>query len=108
MFLQKIEDLRLVPDDDLRLVHAALTEAAAGGGPLAEDWTRALTHVRAELDRRAPCPRCGGCGQIANTDDGEPWTAWTSLPVRSAAAVVLGVVRPIPCPTCSPSTNGTA
>lgn len=46
------------------------------------------------------CQRCGGCGQIANSEDGEPWTAWTSLPPGSDVAVMLGLVRPIPCPEC--------
>lgn len=48
-----------------------------------------------------PCPRCEGCRQIANSDDGEPWTAWTSLPMESQLAVRLGFVQPIPCPDCS-------
>ena len=50
------------------------------------------------LDR--PCPRCDGCGQIANSDDGEPWTYWMDLPVKSALAVTLGLVRPVTCPAC--------
>jgi len=50
---------------------------------------------------RKDCPKCGGCGQVANTDDQEPWTVWAELPVQSALAVVLGIVRPIPCPKCS-------
>src|SRR5688572_24317650 len=47
-----------------------------------------------------PCPRCDGCGQLADTPEAEPWTAWTALPVRSAAAVTLGVVRPVTCDAC--------
>lgn len=46
------------------------------------------------------CWKCNGCGQIANTDRQEPWTAWEQLPVRSAMAVVLGLVRPVLCPVC--------
>jgi predicted nucleic acid-binding protein len=42
----------------------------------------------------AKCHACDGCGQVANTADREPWTAWTSLPASSAlrarAAVLLG------------------
>ena len=49
------------------------------------------------------CDRCDGCGQIADDPDGAPWTEWTSLPVCSAAAIGLGLVRPIPCPVCSGS-----
>jgi hypothetical protein len=46
------------------------------------------------------CTRCDGCGQIANSEDGEPWTAWASLPLHSSLAVVAGIVKPIPCPDC--------
>ena len=51
----------------------------------------------------AVCPRCGDCGQIADTPDGEPWTAWTSLPLASSAMVVMGHIRPLPCPDCQPA-----
>jgi hypothetical protein len=47
-----------------------------------------------------PCDRCDSCGQVANSDDQEPWTVWLDLPLRSAAAVLIGLVRPIPCPAC--------
>jgi hypothetical protein len=49
------------------------------------------------------CEGCDGCGKIANDEDGTPWSAWTSLPLHSAAAVVAGIVKPITCPGC----NGT-
>lgn len=63
---------------------------------------------RAELaaaERMAmrPCDRCDGCGRIANSESGEPWTAWAELPLKSSTAVLIGLVRPIPCPDC----NGT-
>ena len=48
----------------------------------------------------APCPRCDGCGQLADTENREPWTAWTSLPLKSAPAVLLGAVKPVPCDVC--------
>jgi hypothetical protein len=48
------------------------------------------------------CDRCEGCGKIDN-GDGAPWTAWLSLPLQSSAAVLMGLVKPIPCPDC----NGT-
>ena len=51
----------------------------------------------------AECGRCAGCGKIANDDDGTPWKYWMELPMQSAAAVMLGLVRPIPCPTCGGS-----
>lgn len=49
------------------------------------------------------CLRCDGCGKIADSKDGEPWTNWTTLPVQSAIAVAAGIVKPITCPDC----NGT-
>jgi DnaJ-class molecular chaperone len=52
------------------------------------------------LKQRETCRRCRGCGQIANSDDGEPWTFWAELPAPSNLAVQLGIVRPIPCPDC--------
>ena len=47
-----------------------------------------------------PCEGCDGCGQIANTDDREPWSMWEGLPEASKVAIRLGIVRPIPCPYC--------
>jgi len=49
------------------------------------------------------CARCNGCGSIADSEQGEPWTYWAELPRGSNAAVVLGVVKPIPCPVCDGS-----
>jgi hypothetical protein len=46
------------------------------------------------------CARCDGCGRVASTEDGEPWTAWASLPPGSDLAVRLGVVKPLRCPRC--------
>jgi hypothetical protein len=46
------------------------------------------------------CVTCDGCGKIADDDDGTPWTFWAELPIQSTAAVMLGLVKPIPCPTC--------
>jgi len=47
-----------------------------------------------------PCIRCAGCGLVADSEDAEPWTAWTSLAPASALAVRLGLVRPALCPSC--------
>lgn len=47
-----------------------------------------------------PCDRCDGCGFIANTDEGEPWTTWLELPASSAIAVDYGIVRALRCPAC--------
>ena len=46
------------------------------------------------------CTRCKGCGQIANTDDGEPWSHWKDLPLESKTGVIHGIINPIPCPEC--------
>lgn len=49
------------------------------------------------------CKRCDGCGKVANSDDQEPWTYWLNLPLQSSAAVLMGLVKPIPCPVCNGS-----
>jgi hypothetical protein len=49
------------------------------------------------------CPRCRGCGQIANDDDGTPWSFWLQLPLGSSLAVLAGIVKPIACPACDGS-----
>ena len=51
------------------------------------------------------CERCDGCGKIANDEDGTPWTFWEGLPLNTATAVLMGLVRPIPCPECGGSGN---
>lgn len=48
-----------------------------------------------------PCPRCEGCGQLANDDDRTPWTFWAELTPPSNMAVTLGLVFPEPCTDCS-------
>lgn len=57
---------------------------------------------RTDTDRPT-CHTCDGCGQVADTDDREPWTAWESLPPGSDMAVRMGLVKPIPCPDCQPA-----
>lgn len=49
------------------------------------------------------CDRCDGCGKIASSKGGEPWTFWLNLPLKSAAAVWLGLVKPLTCPDCKGS-----
>lgn len=61
----------------------------------------AVNMTKNDFDTR--CPRCDGCGMLADTEDKEPWSDWMALPLRSSHAVLLGVVRPILCPDC----NGT-
>lgn len=47
------------------------------------------------------CERCEGGGMIASDEQGAPWLAWESLPVRSYAVVIRdGLARPILCPEC--------
>jgi len=46
------------------------------------------------------CPSCDGCGQVADTEDREPWTDWLKLPLGSGAAVVAGIVKPVTCTAC--------
>jgi hypothetical protein len=46
------------------------------------------------------CSRCAGCGKIASDEEGTPWKYWLELPLKSAIAVVAGLVRPVVCPAC--------
>ena len=50
-----------------------------------------------------PCQRCDGCGQLANSDEREPWSVWLALPLQSAVAVTMGLVKPEPCDECGGS-----
>jgi hypothetical protein len=52
------------------------------------------------MSEQQVCEYCDGCGQVANTPDAEPWTAWTELPASSAVAISLGWVKPVPCDVC--------
>lgn len=51
----------------------------------------------------AKCGTCDGCGKVADDADRTPWSVWESLPVRSAGAVMLGLVKPVACPDCGGS-----
>lgn len=46
------------------------------------------------------CPICEGCGQLADIPERDPWSYWQSLPPGADAAVRMGLVQPIECPTC--------
>lgn len=46
------------------------------------------------------CTNCEGCGRVADSESGEPWTHWLTLPLGSAAAVITGIVKPKHCPEC--------
>lgn len=75
---------------------------------IGENWLgRLLMQVRDELktrtkteDKPTECSKCEGCGKVADSDDQEPWTAWLAMPLGSSGAVLLGLVKPIPCPEC--------
>jgi hypothetical protein len=46
------------------------------------------------------CEGCGGCGLIANDDDGTPWRYWEELEPPANMAVTMGMVKPVLCETC--------
>ena len=50
--------------------------------------------------KKRPCKTCDGCGKVANDGENTAWTMWASLPLKSALAVTMGFVKPIPCPDC--------
>lgn len=49
------------------------------------------------------CPTCEGCGQVAKTPDGEPWSLWELKQPGLGVAVAMGFIRPVTCKEC----NGT-
>lgn len=61
-----------------------------------------LTDPAIVVERLAqkPCTRCDGCGRLADTVAGEPWSVWLDLPLKSSLAVLAGLVHPVPCPAC--------
>jgi hypothetical protein len=62
-----------------------------------------LTMIAAAPPGSGPCARCAGCGKIANSDQGEPWSDWERLPPGSDLAVRMGVIEPLRCPSCEGS-----
>lgn len=52
------------------------------------------------------CAKCEGCGQVADTEDEEPWSRWMELPLKNSVVVVMGLVKPKPCPECSGKSAG--
>lgn len=71
-----------------------------GGQDDATARRRALAIIGTEGEASRACSRCEGCGRLADTDDREPWVAWTSLPLEAQVAVHLGIVKPVPCDVC--------
>lgn len=85
-------------------LEAALFEIAAAdaGGEATPDYYRAREKALAILKQRGYfCPRCAGCGKLADTDDREPWKYWLEMPLQNAVAVVMGIVKPIDCDRCN-------
>jgi len=49
------------------------------------------------------CIMCDGCGKIADDEYSTPWSYWLDLPLVSSSAVLMGLVKPLPCPDCKGS-----
>lgn len=49
-------------------------------------------------NKKETCSHCAGCGKV--TENGEPWVYWEQLPLASSAAVLMGLVKPVPCAGC--------
>lgn len=47
------------------------------------------------------CGRCAGCGYLDG--EGQPFKYWLELPVQSALALQMGLVRPVECDDCKGS-----
>src|ERR1035441_8811014 len=79
----------------LRQVAAYVTGAQ---GHVRAQFILGIIGTEGEIPRQ--CSRCEGCGKLADTDDREPLTASSSLPLKSSAAVLAGLVKPVPCDAC--------
>jgi len=92
LLIQSHTDARTV--ENLSMAHQLIKEGKAQ-----------MLEVNIEI---GPCTRCDGTGKIADSQDGEPWSAWAELPPGSDFAVRSGLVKPIPCPTCGgrPNSHG--
>jgi DnaJ-class molecular chaperone len=55
------------------------------------------------MSNQIECPKCEGCGKVANDKDQLPWSCWEELPECSKVAIKMGLVAPVTCPEC----NGT-
>jgi len=47
------------------------------------------------------CKTCLGCGLVADTKEQEPWTVWQNLPIKNAGSLLMGLIKPMPCPECA-------
>jgi DnaJ-class molecular chaperone len=66
-------------------------------GILNTDYWRDKMATKAKIKE---CPKCAGCGQIANDEKKTPWKYWADLPPGSDLGVRMGLVRPETCPRC--------
>jgi hypothetical protein len=80
---------------DLQLSQAGPEREAATDVALSIDDTAKTSAVA--------CPRCDGCGQISDSEDGLPWAVWKRLRGMDRGAFLMGLVRPVPCPECGGS-----
>ena len=49
------------------------------------------------------CKTCEGSGKIANDGEKTPWSFYEKLPIESAGGVLMGFIKPTPCPDCGGS-----
>jgi len=88
-----------VPADDAG-VGAPPPHVVAGLPVVAADLRPGDTVTIEVVKGAGTCPRCDGCGRIANDVDGTPWSFWEALPPGSDGAVRAGIVQPVTCPDC--------
>lgn len=79
---------------------AVCSEPGCNSMPLPETGKCAPHSFSSAAEAAGLCGRCDGCGKIADGEEGAPWSVWESMPLKSSAAVLLGIVKPITCPDC--------
>ena len=52
------------------------------------------------------CPKCKGCGQVANDGAETPWIDWKGLDLIMTLLCLGEVMTPKPCPMCNAGTAG--
>lgn len=48
-----------------------------------------------------PCPRCEGCGDLADNEFKTPWRAWQDLPIITSPTMRESDVEKVECSQCS-------
>ena len=51
------------------------------------------------------CDSCAGCGYVTDGESPEPFKYWLELPVQSAIALQMGLVKPVECFACKGTGN---